>query len=157
MSKRYEIKKSYAMIKFQTALVAIVALVLFLTTSQILRIMGSFIPANTTGLGVTIRLIILVIGVLSVLLTWIRAQRRKYFLEDGRIIIQNGGIIGNHSEEIITPQHASKLRLIRSSLGNKLGYGTVVVEVDSFSRKSVYELKNIVEPEKVIAELQARL
>jgi hypothetical protein len=157
MSKQYEIKKSYEMIKLQTAAIAIVGLILFFTTSRIVRIIDNFIPADTSSLALLVRLTALVVGVLCVSLAWFRATRRRFYLEDNRLVIQNGGIYGSQSQEVIIPQHASKLRLVRSLLGNKLGFGSIIIEVESFSRKSVYELKNVQDPEKVIAELKARL
>jgi len=145
------------MIKLQTVVIAIIALLLFLTTSRIVRIIDDFITADTSSIALAVRLTALVIAVLCVALAWLRATRQRFYIEDNRLVIQNGGMYGSNSQEIIIPQHASKMKLVRSFLGNKLGYGTVIIEVDSFSRKSVYELKNIVDPEKVIAELQARL
>lgn len=126
-------------------------------TSRILSLAGSFTPSDTSSLGLAIRLVALTVAVLCVVFTWVVGKQTRYFLEGNRIIIQKAGLSGVTSEEVITPQHTSRLRLVRSSLGSMFEYGSIMIEIESFSQKSVYELKNIEQPEKTLAELKDRL
>lgn len=157
MNERIEIKKSHIPIEIQTGIVGLTALLLFLTTSRIVRIVDDFIPANISALTWGIRIIALIVAVLAVVMTWIRNTRKQYFLEGGTLIIQNTGISGKKAQEIITPKRASRIELSRSFFGNQFGYGDILIEVDSYSHKKTYELKNILNPERTIAELRARL
>lgn len=157
MSKQIEIKKSPIPIEIQTAVVGFTALLLFLTTSRIVRIVGDVIPADTRTLGIIIRVVALTVAVLAVLVTWLRETRRKYYLDGGSLIIENGGMAGRKAQEIITPKRASRIELSRSFFGNQFGYGDILIEVDSYSHKNSYQLKNIENPEKIIAELRTRL
>lgn len=157
MNERIEIKKSHIPIEIQTGIVGLTALLLFLTTSRIVRIVDDFIPANISALTWGIRITALVIAVLAVVVTWVRSTRTKYFLEGSSLVIENAGLTGRKAQEIITPKHASKIELSRSFFGNQFGYGDIFIALDSYSHKNTYELKNILNPEKVIAELRARL
>ncbi len=157
MNERYEITKSYIPIEIQTALVGLVAFLLFLTTSRMIGIVDDMIPADTGTLALLMRLIVFVIAILSVVATWIQNTRKHYFIDGRSLIIQNAGLGGRKAQEIITPKHAPKMTLSRSFFGNRFGYGDIRIDVDSYSHKTSYELKNILNPEKVIAELRARL
>lgn len=157
MSARFEIKKSHIPIEIQTGIVALVAILLFLTTSRIVRLVDDVIPANTRTLALAVRIIALIIAVLAVVVTWLRETRQKYYLEENSLIIQNGGLGGRKAQEIITPKHAPKIELSRSFFGSQFGYGDISLQVDSYSHKTTYVLRNVLNPEKIIAELRARL
>lgn len=157
MNQRYEIPKSYTSAQIQTGIVALIAVLLFLTTSRIVRLVDSFIPGGDGSLAFTIRFIALLVAVVSVIVTWTRTTRRRYYIDGSSIIIENTGSGGRSSQEIITPKRASKIQLTRSFFGQKFGYGNILIETDSYSHKGITELKDIVNPEAVIEQLRARL
>lgn len=157
MNKRIELKRTQKPAELQTAAIAVIVLILLIITGQIIRIVDNFIPANTTMLALLIRIISIIVGAVSVYITWIRNTRIRYYIEDSSLIIQNAGLVGRKAQEIITPKQAPKIILEKTFMGNKLGYGNIIVEVDYFSKKSSYELEYIVDPENAITELRARL
>ena len=157
MNKRIELKRTQKPAELQTAAIAVIVLILLIITGQIIRIVDNFIPANTTMLALLIRIISIIVGAVSVYITWIRKTRIRYYIEDSSLIIQNAGLVGRKAQEIITPKQAPKIILEKTFMGNKLGYGNIIVEVDYFSKKSSYELQYIVDPENAITELRARL
>lgn len=157
MNKRIELKRTQKPVELQTAAIAVIVLILLIITGQIIRIVDNFIPANTTMLALLIRIISIIVGAVSVYITWIRNTRIRYYIEDSSLIIQNAGLVGRKAQEIITPKQAPKIILEKTFMGNKLGYGNIIVEVDYFSKKSSYELQYIVDPENAITELRARL
>ncbi|MCA9301385.1 hypothetical protein H6801_04275 [Candidatus Nomurabacteria bacterium] len=157
MNKRIELKRTQKPAELQTAAIAVIVLILLIITGQIIRIVDNFIPANTTMLALLIRIISIIVGAVSVYITWIRNTRIRYYIEDSSLIIQNAGLVGRKAQEIITPKQAPKIILEKTFMGNKLGYGNIIVEVDYFSKKSSYELQYIVDPENAITELRARL
>lgn len=157
MNKRIELKRTQKPVELQTAAIAVIVLILLIITGQIIRVVDNFIPANTTMLALLIRIISIIVGAVSVYITWIRNTRIRYYIEDSSLIIQNAGLVGRKAQEIITPKQAPKIILEKTFMGNKLGYGNIIVEVDYFSKKSSYELQYIVDPENAITELRARL
>lgn len=157
MSSRYEIPKSYLPIKIQTVIIGLVALLLFLTTNRIIHLIDEVIPAETTTISFILRSVALIVAILSVVATWVRSTRSHYFLEDGSLIIKSSGLLKHGSQQIITPHHTSQLVLTRSFFGSRFGYGDIIIETDSPSQKRTHTLKNIVNPEKIIAELHSRL
>lgn len=157
MNERYEIPKSYIPAQIQTVTVGLVAFFLFITTSQIVRAVDSLIPADTKALSLMIRVVALAIAVLAVVATWVNNTRRHYYIEGNSLIINNSGVSGRKAQEIITPKHSSRIELTRSFFGNRFGYGNIIIAVDSYSHKTTYELKNILDPEAVVKELRTRL
>jgi uncharacterized membrane protein len=157
MNNRIELKRTQKPAELQTVSIAIIVLVLLIITGQIVRAIDSFVPANTTVLALLTRLVSVAVGAISVYVTWVRNTRIRYYIEDNSLVIQNVGLVGRKAQEIITPKQAPKIILEKTFLGNRLGYGNILVEVDYFSKKSIYELKHIIDPEKAITELRARL
>jgi hypothetical protein len=157
MSNRVAIPKSFIPIQIQTGIVGLVALLLFLTTSRIVRLIDDFVPTDIDTLAFIIRVIALVVAVGAVYVTWKRENQQKYYLEGSSLIVETSGMSGSKAQEIITPKHASKIELSRSFFGNQFGYGDIIIQLDSYSHRSTYRLRNVLNPEKVIAELRARL
>lgn len=157
MSQRLEIKKSPVPIEIQTGLVALVALLLFLTTSKIVVLINNIIPSDTQLLAVVIKVLALGVAAGAVAMTWFRETRQKYYLEGSSIVLQNMEISGRKGEAIINPKHAPKIALSRSFFGRRFDYGDIILEIDSYSHKNTYHLKNVAHPEKVITELRSRL
>lgn len=157
MNKRIELKRTQKPAELQTAAIAVIVLILLIITGQIIRVVDNFIPANTTMLVLLTRMASIIVGAIAVYVTWVRNTRIRYYIEDNSLIIQNAGLVGRKAQEIITPKQAPKIILEKTFMGNKLGYGNIIVEVDYFSKKSSYELQYIVDPENAITELRARL
>lgn len=157
MNKRIELKRTQKPVELQTAAIAVIVLILLIITGQIIRVVDNFIPANTTMLALLTRMASIIVGAIAVYVTWVRNTRIRYYIEDNSLIIQNAGLVGRKAQEIITPKQAPKIILEKTFMGNKLGYGNIIVEVDYFSKKSSYELQYIVDPENAITELRARL
>lgn len=157
MNKRIELKRTQKPVELQTAAIAVIVLILLIITGQIIRVVDNFIPANTTMLVLLTRMASIIVGAIAVYVTWVRNTRIRYYIEDNSLIIQNAGLVGRKAQEIITPKQAPKIILEKTFMGNKLGYGNIIVEVDYFSKKSSYELQYIVDPENAITELRARL
>lgn len=157
MNKRIELKRTQKPAELQTAAIAVIVLILLIITGQIIRVVDNFIPANTTMLALLARMASIIVGAIAVYVTWVRNTRIRYYIEDNSLIIQNAGLVGRKAQEIITPKQAPKIILEKTFMGNKLGYGNIIVEVDYFSKKSSYELQYIVDPENAITELRARL
>ena len=92
------------------------------------------------------------------MVSWSHSTQKKYFLDNKSIIIEKSGIglTGKTSQEIISPNNISRIKLEKSSLGNMFNYGTIIIETNHIN-KEIYQLVNIKEPEKVITELRTRL
>lgn len=157
MSQRYTIIKSRTPATIQTAVVAICALLLFVTTSSIVRIIDNVIPADTRMLALIVRLVLLVIAGLAVITTWFRDINKRYYVEDGRLIIENTSLSGHSEQTVVTMKHSPTLSLSLPFLGKLFGYGTIAIEIDSYSRKTEYLLRHIEHPQKTLAELKTRL
>ncbi len=157
MNTRYEIVKSRTPAAIQTVLIGIAALILFVVTSRIVRILDGFIPADTRTLGAIVRIAALVVAVLCVVVTWYRDKYKRYYIEDGSLVIQRNGLTGHSQQEVIRLKHSPNLKLALPFFGKQFGYGTITIEVDSYSQKSEHVLRYIEQPEKVLAELRARL
>lgn len=157
MNETYQIKKSYTSTKVKTIIVALIAALLFLTTSRIVGIIDDLFQADTQSLALLVRAVAFSVGLLSVVLTWVRDTKSSYSIEGGRLVIQRGSLTGKSKQEIITPPQAPKVRVLRSLLASRFNYGTIALDVDYFSHRTTYELKDVADPEKVVAELTARL
>lgn len=75
------------------------------------------------------------------------------------MIIQKKSIMGSGRKQIIPldKSHITTLEITQSSLGRKLDYGTIVLEVDRYSQMEHYELDKIDDPQSVLKLIQNQL
>lgn len=152
-----KIKKSYTFAKIQTGVVALISITMFIITSVIINKIDNITVSDTSSLALLINMIVFAIGIMAILTTWANNTQKNYYLDGKSIIIENSqNLTGRTSQEIISPKQISRIRLEKSSFGNMFDYGTIIIETNHIN-KEIYKLKNIKRPEKVIAELRARL
>lgn len=149
------IKKSPQLKQFRMIAVSIVALVLVLFTSQILRFIGGLAAVEMPALGLLIRLLVIMIGVLAVLVTWLQDRSTAYELDDNKLIITKGILSGRQQIISLNPETVLNIELHQSLLGSKLDYGVITIEMAHSGGTAVYELRNIAAPHSIFAQLDA--
>lgn len=147
------IKKSPRLMRIKVIFVAIVVLFTVLLSLVILHFMDGFVAANTTGISVLIMIIILLVATSAVLVTWLRGKSRQYILEDNKLTIVRGFL--SKQEKIVTLGADSilNLNLSQSFFGEMLNYGTVTIEINTYSGKESYALSDIDNPKAIFSEI----
>lgn len=152
-----EIPKSYVYAKTQTGIVTVAGMLLFFLTSYIVRIIDNAIPIDTSTGAFVVRLVALALMLLAISVTWFRNINTHYYIDGSSIIIQSSkNLVRASSRKIIKPKGITKITMDKTMLGKAFNYGCITIQVGDL-HKTTYKLNNVLHPEKIVAELQARL
>lgn len=159
MSKKHEIKTNSDIMMIKVGLVGFISLVLFILCNILLSGFRSLSPIETPVIGALLRITLAFLAFMTVFVTWREDKKIKYFLQDQSLIIQKKSIMGSGRKQIIPldKSHITTLEITQSSLGRKLDYGTIVLEVDRYSQMEHYELDKIDDPQSVLKLIQNQL
>lgn len=152
-----QIKKSQRLMQARVFLVSVMALLIVIFISQILRFLGGFIEADVSKFGILVRVIVIVVALAAVFATWIQDRYEKYMIEGEKLIITRGFMAPR--KQIITLSHetVSSVNLKQTFLGGMLNYGSVQIEVNNFGGKEAHILKNINDPHKALSEVEEHM
>ncbi len=154
---KLHIKKNQDLSRMKVIITAVVAVLLFVLISNILRFMSSFIEMDTASVGIIVRMIIIFVAISAVLATWFQDKYEQYNLEDNKLIITRGFLSARKQIVTLNPSSVSNLDLSQPFFGGMLHYGTIRIEINNFGGKETYFLRNIDRPEKAFTEIQQHI
>ncbi|MCA9339226.1 PH domain-containing protein [Candidatus Saccharibacteria bacterium] len=154
---KLKIKKNQDIVRVKVAIVAVIALFVFLLISNILRFMSDFITMDTTAVGVMVRVIVIIVAVGAIFATWFQDKYEQYILDDDKLIIERGFLNARQQIIALGPSTVSNIDLSQPFFGGMFHYGTIRIDINNFGGKETYQLKNIDQPQKVFSAIDKHM
>lgn len=154
-----EIKKSLKLQELRVIVVAVIAVLALILASFIMQTLRANLPFEAPLLRWMVRFVIVGVAVAVVVMAWFQDRFKTYTLEDDKLIISSHYIGKGGNTQIITlnSKTVTQLSLNQTLLGRSLDYGTISIEVDSFSKKELHKLEHIDNPRNILKEIDAHM
>lgn len=154
-----KIAKSVKLQQLRVIIVAIVTIMALIFASFIMQTLRAALPFEAPVARWIVRLVIISVAVAVVVMAWFQDRFKSYVLEGDKLVVTNHHLGKGGNTQIITinSQTVSQLSLNQTMLGRRLDYGTITIEIDSFSKKERHRLEHIDHPHQVLRALDAHL
>lgn len=154
-----EIKKSTKLQELRVFVAAVVVAIALALATWIMQGLRTNLPFEAPILRAIVWVVIVGVAAAAVAMAWFQDRFKKYVLEGNKLTITSSYLGRGGNTQIITlnAKTISQLNLSQTMLGRKLDYGTITIEVDSFSKKDSYRLDHIDHPHQVLKALDAHV
>lgn len=153
MNEKTDIIRSKKPIELQMAGVVILALIVFIFTTQIFRGIDGIMPFDMSGLTSLARWFVILATIVCVAMVWLRGNKSSYFVTKDSIVISRG-TFGAKRKQVYGMEYVTGMSMNQSFFGSKFNYGHITLDLSLMTAAEVVRLTNVENPETTLQMLR---